>query len=217
MGLGQQNKEEVGKAKALYKVLAEGGSADGVKAHLSDVQQIDKYRVDLDAYLSNSEYVRAPSDKGWVVGRTAVDFYMAMILIESGFDIFGDAYDIIKMLLDAGSFPVPGRGLDRNSGSEFDDDDQDKNKYKQIARLLKDRRDSYKRDTAMKSLAMSKMLSDRLGAASSAATAGNIMDVLHLVSEALVTAELGARNVKYVKGSLLYKKGSKTTKKNNKY
>ena len=197
--------EEVDNAKALYKALEEGRSADEVKVRLLAVQQIDKFRVDLDAYLVNSEYVRDPSDKGWSSCLTPVDFYMSMILIEGSFDIFGDAYDIIKMLLDAGSFPVPGRGLDRTSGSEFDDDDQDKKKYKKIARLLKDRRDSYKRDTAKKSLAMSKMLSDRLSGASSAATAGNIMDVLHLVSEALYTAEVGARNVK---GSLLYKKGA---------
>jgi len=117
------------------------------------------------------------------------------------------------MLLDAGSFPVPGRGLDRTSGSEFDDDPADKKKYKKIARLLKDRRDTYKRNTAKKALAMSKMLSDRLGTASSAATAGNIMDVLHLVSDALVIAEVGARDVKE---SLLYKKGKSKTKKKKK-
>jgi len=208
--------EEVDNAKALYKELAEGGSADEVKIRLLAVQQIDKYRVDLDAYLSNYDYVKAPSDEGWSVGLTPVDFYMAMILIEGGFDIFDDAYDIIKMLLDAGSIPVPGRGLGRTSGSEFDDDPADKKKYNQIARLLKDRRDTYKRNTSKKALAMSKMLSDRLGEASSAAAAGNISDVLYLVSEALITAEVGERDVKDVKGSLLYKKGTKTKRKKKK-
>ena len=189
-------KSEVDDAKALLEVLETAGSVTELNVSLLPIRQIDKYRVDLDMYYRGSEYVKAPSDKGWSDSLTPVDFYMAMILEEGDYEfkLYPDAYDIIQTLLDAGSCPVSGHGIDRTFGSEFDDDPGGKKKYDRIVKLLKPRRDKPKRE---KTLAMSKMLSDRLGAESSAATAGNIMDVLYLVSEALAGVESPPETVKH--------------------
>jgi len=191
--------EELDRARALFRVLVTGGTVAELKTCLVHVpiHLIDKYRLDLNVFLEEEDNMRdtlkGPGDPGYARCLGPVDSYMAMILVEGDyeFEIYPDAEEIIEVLLDAGSFPEAGKGLDRSSGSEFDDDPEGKRKYDRIAALLKYRRNKpiRDRDAAKRKLALGKMLSERLGAASSAAKAGNIMDVLESVSEALVDAD----------------------------
>ena len=191
--------EELDKARAMFRVLVTGGTVAELKTCLVQVpiHLIDKYRLDVNVFLEEEDNMRdtlkGPEDPGYARCLDPVDSYMAMILVEGDyeFEIYPNAEEIIKALLDAGSFPEVGKGLDRSSGSEFDDDPEGKRKYDRIAALLKYRRDRpiRERDAAKRKLALGKILSDRLGAASSAAKAGNIMHVLELVAEALADAD----------------------------
>ena len=197
--------EERDNAIALFKALEDGDSAAELERRLAKIDQIDKYRIyskDLvSGWRLGTLYITRPSDKGWNKSLTPVDFYVILLRASDLATPYEDSVDIVALLLKAGSEPSQEmcKRLDdwiHDDYDEYDEDDvKTKKIYERMLEMMRNYRDKLKTERPKKLLAFNKMLSDRLGEASSAAKAGNIMDVLNLVSEAL--ADVPEEKVKH--------------------
>ena len=208
--------EEREDAFALFVAMEHRGNEAVLRRLLAKVPQIDKYRIDYWELADHRFKVTglsaadllSPSDNEWKDGVTPIDYQV----IRFHDDIHSQLGDKFKMLLKAGSVPCAEtydqlvtwkKNYEEKDlhpfSREHTDDYEDEpiatlqasalRQAGKCAEMLKDideHRLNHKTEEAKKTLALNKILSDRLVEASSAADAGEVMDIIRLISETLV-------------------------------
>jgi hypothetical protein len=178
-------------AIALFKSLERMDSLTELRRHIQKVPLIDYYHVDFTKYLYEDmeDAIVSPGQKHYEDACTPVGFVMYIILHgDVPFVDIDDDLFAVKELLKVGSIPnsdVRGRCLEKiREANEYGDEDE-AHVFEKILKLIKESEENKRRKQAEQRLAFNKVLSDRLGEASNAADAGNVIDVMRKISEAL--------------------------------